>query len=293
MRLLVFGKSGQVSSSLQALANQTNLDLVSIGSSSVNISDLGAVKDAIQSAKPDIVVNPAAYTAVDKAEEQPDLANLVNCTGAGNVAEAASNLDIPVIHLSTDYVFDGEKDSPYTEQDPTNPVSVYGKSKLAGEKEVAKHNPQHIILRTAWVYSPVGRNFLKTMLNLAKGRDQVSVVADQFGNPTSADSIAGAILSIGNALWSGKTAYGTYHFCGPAHTSWAGFAEEIFRASSSIGGPFAEVLPITTSEYPTAAKRPKNSSLDMSKFSSAFSYEQPSLKSSIMKAVSSALQSSA
>ncbi|TIT02925.1 MAG: dTDP-4-dehydrorhamnose reductase, partial [Mesorhizobium sp.] len=178
---------------------------------------------ALEATRPDVVVSAAAYTAVDQAEDEKDLAFAVNATGAGKVAEAAARLGVPVIHLSTDYVFDGAKDGAYVETDATAPLGVYGASKLAGEEAVAAANPRHIILRTAWVYSPFGRNFVKTMLRLAADRDEIAVVADQWGNPTSALDIADAILHAAPKLIDDRNfaAFGVYHLAGEGDTNWS------------------------------------------------------------------------
>ncbi|RUV09947.1 dTDP-4-dehydrorhamnose reductase, partial [Mesorhizobium sp. M7A.T.Ca.TU.009.01.3.1] len=194
MRLVVTGRDGQVAASLlEAGQAAAGVEVIAIGRPQLDLARPDTVIEAIAAAKPDIVVSAAAYTAVDQAEDEPDLAFAVNAAGAGEVAQAASRLGVPVIHLSTDYVFDGTKDAAYVETDATAPRSVYGASKLAGEQAVASANPRHLILRTAWVYSPFGKNFVKTMLRLAADRDEIAVVADQWGNPTSALDIADAI----------------------------------------------------------------------------------------------------
>ncbi|TIM17034.1 MAG: dTDP-4-dehydrorhamnose reductase, partial [Mesorhizobium sp.] len=185
MRLVVTGRDGQVAASLlEAGPAAAGVEVIAIGRPQLDLARPDTVIEAIAAAKPDIVVSAAAYTAVDQAEDEPDLAFAVNAVGAGKVAQAASRLGVPVIHLSTDYVFDGTKDAAYVETDATAPRSVYGASKLAGEQAVASANPHHLILRTAWVYSPFGKNFVKTMLRLAADRDEIAVVADQWGNPT-------------------------------------------------------------------------------------------------------------
>ncbi len=193
--------------------------------------------------QPDLVVSAAAYTAVDQAEDEPDLAHSINAVGAGAVAQAAADIGAPVIHLSTDYVFSGDGEKPYTEDDPTGPHGVYGRTKLDGETAVAAANPRHLILRTAWVYSPFGKNFVKTMLRLAENRDNLSVVADQWGNPTSAIDIADGILRVANRLRADGQfdAFGVYHLAGTGSTNWSTFARAIFEASRNLRGPFAEV----------------------------------------------------
>jgi dTDP-4-dehydrorhamnose reductase len=193
------------------------------------------------------------------------------------VAEAAARLGVPVIHLSTDYVFDGTKDGAYVETDPTAPLGVYGASKLAGEEAVATANPRHLILRTAWVYSPFGNNFVKTMLRLAASRDEISVVADQWGNPTSALDIAEAILHAAARLQTDRNfaAFGVYHLAGGGETNWSGFARHILDTSRAFGGPHASVRDIATSDYPTKARRPANSRLSSAKFAGVFGWQAP------------------
>ncbi|ESY69793.1 MULTISPECIES: dTDP-4-dehydrorhamnose reductase [Mesorhizobium] len=283
MRLVVTGRDGQVAASLLEVGqSRADVEVVAIGRPEFDLARPDIVFDAISAAKPDIVVSAAAYTAVDQAEDEPDLAFAVNATGAGKVAEAAARLGIPVIHLSTDYVFDGSAPGAYVETDATAPLGVYGASKLAGEQAVAAANPRHLILRTAWVYSPFGRNFVKTMLRLAADRDEVSVVADQWGNPTSALDIADAILHAAAMLHRDKdlVAFGTYHLAGTGETNWSGFARHILDTSLAFGGPWARVRDIATMDYPTKARRPANSRLSSAKFASAFGWNAPDWRQS-------------
>ncbi|MFB9983426.1 dTDP-4-dehydrorhamnose reductase [Mesorhizobium kowhaii] len=278
MRLVVTGREGQVATSLlEAGQGRAGVEVVAIGRPELDLANPDTVIDAIAAAKPDIVVSAAAYTAVDQAEDEPDLAFAVNAVGAGKVAEAAAQLGIPVIHLSTDYVFDGSASGAYVETDATAPRSVYGTSKLAGEQAVAAANPRHLILRTAWVYSPFGKNFVKTMLRLAADRDEISVVADQWGNPTSALDIADAILHAAAMLHGDKsfTAFGVYHLAGTGETNWSGFARHILDTSRVSGGPWARVRDIATMDYPTKARRPANSRLSSAKFASVFGWNAP------------------
>ncbi|TPL92817.1 dTDP-4-dehydrorhamnose reductase [Mesorhizobium sp. B2-3-10] len=275
MRLLVTGRDGQVAAGLLAAGQaRAGEEVVAIGRPELDLARPDTIIDVIAGAKPDIVVSAAAYTAVDQAEDEPDLAFAVNATGAGKVAEAAARLGVPVIHLSTDYVFDGTKADAYIETDPTAPLGVYGASKLAGEQAVASANPRHLILRTAWVYSPFGKNFVKTMLRLAADRDEISVVSDQWGNPTSALDIADAILHAAALLHGDKgfAAFGTYHLAGTGETSWSGFARHILDTSRGVGGPWARVRDITTKDYPTKAKRPANSRLNCDKLAATFGW---------------------
>lgn len=288
MRLVVTGREGQVAASLlEAGHARAGVEVIAIGRPELDLANPDTVIDVIAAAKPDIVVSAAAYTAVDQAEDEPDLAFAVNAVGAGKVAQAAARLGVPVIHLSTDYVFDGSKDGAYVETDPTAPLGVYGASKLAGEQAVAAANPRHVILRTAWVYSPFGKNFVKTMLRLAADRDEISVVADQWGNPTSALDIADAILHATAMLHGDKNfgAFGAYHLAGTGETSWSGFARHILDTSRVFGGPWARVRDIATIDYPTKARRPANSRLSTARFAASFGWTAPDWRDSTGKVV--------
>ena len=269
MRMVVTGGTdGQILLSLADRGGAAGHDIVALGRPELDLmGDEEAIVRAVEQARPDVVVSAAAYTAVDKAESERDLAFAINARGAGAVATAAERLGVPVIHISTDYVFDGSKQAPYVESDAPNPVSVYGASKLAGEEAVLAASPNSVILRTAWVYSPFNSNFVKTMLRLASDRDEVGVVADQRGNPTSALDIAEAIIAVANNLVAsdGRDLRGVFHMTGQGEGTWADFAERIFATSASVGGPSASVRPISTADYPTPAKRPGNSRLDSSK----------------------------
>jgi dTDP-4-dehydrorhamnose reductase len=283
VRLVVTGREGQVAASLlEAGLRHAGVEIIAIGRPELDLARPDTIIDAIAAAKPDIVVSAAAYTAVDQAEDEPDLAFAVNAVGAGKVAQAAERLGVPVIHLSTDYVFDGSAPGAYVETDATAPLGVYGASKLAGEQAVAVANPRHLILRTAWVYSPFGRNFVKTMLRLAVDRDEIAVVADQWGNPTCALDVADAILDAA-AMLHGNTsfgAFGTYHLAGTGETNWSGFARHILDTSRAFGGPWARVRDIATMDYPTKAKRPANSRLSSAKFAAAFGWTAPDWRQS-------------
>jgi dTDP-4-dehydrorhamnose reductase len=272
VKVLVTGREGQVARCLAArAADRDDLELVFAARPELDLARPETIGPLVRAVRPDVVVSAAAYTAVDQAEDEPELAFAVNGAGAGEVAKAAASVGAPVIHLSTDYVFDGTLDRPYREDDPTGPQGVYGASKLAGERAVAEANPRHVIMRTAWVYSPFGKNFVKTMLRLAETRDEVSVVADQWGNPTSAGEIAEAILAAVRKVSDRDfEAWGVYHFAGQGRASWADFAEEIFKVSMKRGGPAAHVTRIATSDYPTKARRPANSQLESAKFLRTF-----------------------
>jgi dTDP-4-dehydrorhamnose reductase len=272
MKILVAGRSGQVAQSLAALSTSER-QFITLGRPDLDICDSASIDAAIAAHQPAALINAAAYTAVDKAESEPDLAFAVNETGASNLAAAAHAAGLPIIHISTDYVFAGDTDGFYTEDDPVDPQSVYGRSKLAGERAVAAASPDHVILRTAWIFSPYGHNFLKTMLRLAADRDTVRVVADQWGSPTYAPDIAEGIAAVlDKALTSPSDPSwrGTFHMTAQGSCSWADFAEEIFRQSAEQGGPSAKVERITTAEYPTPAKRPASSRLDNARYGKVF-----------------------
>lgn len=281
MKILVTGREGQVVSSLiEAAADLPGIEIVAVGRPELDLADPASVHAAIAAARPDLVVSAAAYTAVDQAEDEPEIAAAINERGAGAVAEAAAAIGAPVIHLSTDYVFSGDGDRPYGEDDPTGPIGVYGATKLAGEKAVAAANPRHLILRTAWVYSVYGKNFVKTMLRIAADRDILNVVADQWGNPTSAHDIATAILTAAEQMRGDTAQFGTYHLAGTGDTHWAGFAAHVLDTSRTLGGPWAEVRGITTAEYPFKARRPANSRLSIERFRDAFGWVAPDWRES-------------
>lgn len=277
MRIAVTGKTGQVVTSLIEKGAEAGVEIVALGRPELDLADKSSVKAVLTAAVPDIIVSAAAYTAVDKAESEPQAAFAVNADGAGAVAEAAASLDIPVIHLSTDYVFSGDKIDPYVETDATNPVSVYGHSKLEGEKRVAAATANHVILRTAWVYSPFGANFLKTMLRLAETRDHLRVVADQQGTPTNALDIADAVIAIARRLKNDPdpALRGTFHLTGTGEASWAAFAEAIFTGLERRTGKRVTVEHITTADYPTPANRPANSRLSNEKLARVYQLRLP------------------
>lgn len=295
MRILVTGRKGQVALSLAERAHTLSTMVVeTVGRPELDLTRPDSVVDAISRREPDIVVSAAAYTAVDKAEEEADLALAVNAGGARAVARAAAQLGIPVVHLSTDYVFAGDKDGVYFEDDPVDPQSAYGRTKLAGELAVAEANPKHVILRTAWVYSPFGNNFVKTMLALAQTRTSIGVVSDQIGNPTSAHDIADGILHIARALTAMPSAdkFGIFHLAGTGTTSWAGFAENVFLESRSAGGPVATVQRIAAAEYPTKAKRAASSRLSAQKLARIYGWRAPDWRLSCADVVRRLVQES-
>lgn len=265
MRLCVTGHHGQVASALRALHGRDGLEIVTLGRPDLDLAAADNALALMERLRPDILVSAAAYTAVDLAETEPDEARRVNAEGPGKLAAAAASLSIPVLHLSTDYVFDGRKTTPYHEADPTGPTGIYGATKLAGELAVQAANPRHVILRTAWVYSHEGKNFVRTMLRLAESRPDLGVVSDQFGCPSYAPDIAEALVPIAARVKNaplGDPAFGVFHMAGGGDTSWAGFASAVFAHARRLGLPSAEVRPIATADYPTPATRPANSRLD-------------------------------
>ncbi|WP_421913893.1 dTDP-4-dehydrorhamnose reductase [Mesorhizobium sp.] len=288
MRIVVTGREGQVARSLLEVAQgRPGMEVIAIGRPELDLLRPDTVAEALEASRPDLVVSAAAYTAVDQAEDEPETAFAVNAVGAGKIAEATARLGIPIIHVSTDYVFDGKAERPYVETDPTAPCSVYGASKLAGEQAVIAANPRHLILRTAWVYSPFGKNFVKTMLRLAGDRDEIAVVADQWGNPTSALDIADAILRVASVLEGNKdfASFGAYHLAGTGETSWSGFARHILDTSRVSGGPWARVRDIATMDYPTKARRPASSRLSTAKFAGVFGAAAPGWRDSMERVV--------
>ncbi|MGN6848884.1 MAG: dTDP-4-dehydrorhamnose reductase [Sphingomicrobium sp.] len=287
-RLLVTGREGQVARSLVERARGSDVEIVPLGRSKLDLTaPEETIISAIAAARPDGVVSAAAYTQVDKAESEPEFAFAVNEAGARAVARAAHKLRVPLIHLSTDYVFNGTKEGAYVEGDPPEPTGVYGASKLAGEQAVLAEHENSVILRTAWVYSPFGSNFVKTMLRLAGDRKEITVVSDQRGNPTSALDIADGVLTIAANLLAGSdpAQRGIFHMTATGDASWAEFAEAIFAASADAGGPTAFVRPITTADYPTPAKRPANSRLDCAKLERVHCVRLPSWRSSLPQLV--------
>jgi dTDP-4-dehydrorhamnose reductase len=285
LRIYVFGAEGQVARSLREAAAKWPEFIVGYGARpDVDILRPEQVERALADFVPDIVVNPAAYTAVDRAESEPELAFETNRDGAGNVAQAAQRLNIPVIHLSTDYVFDGRKKSAYLETDPVGPRCVYGRSKLAGERKVASANSRHIILRTAWVYAPFGSNFVRTVLRLTAERDRLRVVDDQIGCPTYAPDIAEAILAIaskiGTSGWRDSFA-GITHLAGPDEITWCNFARQIIGIAKTKGCRDVGVDAIMSVEYPTPAERPANSRMCCDRLADVFDVRLPPLQSSL------------
>jgi dTDP-4-dehydrorhamnose reductase len=284
IRIAVTGRQGQVARALTEAGPALGVETVTLGRPQLDLAVPETVRPALKAAAPDIVVNAAAYTAVDQAEREPEIANSINGIGAGVVAEAARALGLPIIHLSTDYVFDGCKTSAYVEEDFVAPGSVYGASKLAGEQAVTAATDEHVILRTAWVYAPYGKNFVRTMLALAESRDEVRVVADQYGCPTYAPDIANAVIRIARNLLkspSDPLLRGVFHFAGRGPTNWADFAAAIFAYLTSKGLKKPALTYITSADYPTPAKRPLNSRLNCAKLAHVHGVESPSWRDSL------------
>lgn len=253
MRLLVFGQTGQVARALAGQAPQARF----LSRAAADLTDPAAVSAAIMAQRPDAVINAAAHTAVDRAETEEPLAMAVNATAPAAMARTCADLGVPLVHLSSDYVFDGSGSAPWRPGDPTAPLGAYGRSKLAGEVAVRAAGCAHVILRTSWVFSPDGSNFVRTMLRLGAERSHLRVVSDQIGGPTPADDIAATCMALARALCDGAPG-GTYHYAGAPATSWAGFARETF----AMAGMAVTVTDIVTADYPTPARRPLNSRLD-------------------------------
>ena len=281
VRILVTGREGQVARSLAERGGRH--ELIFAARPVFDLSDSHSIARAIESARPNLVISAAAYTAVDQAEDEPELAMAINGEAPGHIGRAAASVGAPVLHLSTDYVFDGSGERAWREDDATGPIGVYGRTKLAGEEALAASGAAYAIVRTAWVYSPFGNNFVKTMLRLAESRDSLNVVDDQYGNPTSALDIADALLAVADR-WAGAPGHrqnAVYHFAGTGSTSWDDFARAIFDSSRKRGGPTCEVSGISSSEHPTKAQRPSNSRLDSVKFADTFGHIAPRWQDSL------------
>ena len=288
MRMVVTGREGQIVRALAERASGTEIEIIALGRPQLDLAGpRNDIVAAIIGTRPDIIVSAAAYTQVDKAETDSELAFAVNEKGSKAVAGAARETGVPLIHLSTDYVFDGLKPTPYVEEDHPRPNGVYGASKLAGEQAVLAEHANTVVLRTAWVYSPFGANFVKTMLRLAGDREEIGVVADQRGNPSSALDIADGIIAVArNLVASGDEAQrGVFHMAGAGEATWADFAEGIFASSGGRGGPTAVVRRIDTSDYPTPARRPANSRLDCKKLAGVHGVELPDWHNSVDEVV--------
>ena len=273
--ILVFGADGQLGRALAAAAADASVHLTGLSRREGDITQPAAVAAAIERHSPRILVNAAGYTRVDDAESEPEAALAANATGAKVLADLAAKADLPLVHISTDYVFDGSKPTAYTEEDPVSPIGAYGRSKALGEAAVRAAAPRHLVLRPAWLYSDRGRNFLTTILRLARERPELRVVADQRGSPTAAADLAAAIIAVAPRLLAADAPYGLYNLAGAGETTWHGFAERIVARQSARTGLKPRVVPIATADYPTPASRPANSVLDSGKFQAAFGVVLP------------------
>ncbi|MGI2065093.1 dTDP-4-dehydrorhamnose reductase [Shewanella sp. MF08487] len=273
MKILVTGSNGQVGRCLvKQLSQMPEIEFLAVDRAQLDITEGSAVAKLVNEFKPYAIINAAAYTAVDKAEQELELSYIINSDGPLFLAQAAHAVGAVMLHISTDYVFAGNKEGEYLETDVTEPQGVYGKSKLAGELAVAAACPRHIILRTAWVFCETGNNFVKTMLRLAQSRDELAVVADQFGGPTYAGDIANALIVMAKGISEGNQSFGIYHYSGLPYVSWHQFACDIFKQAKSQALLDKEmcVNAITSDQYPTLAKRPANSTLDCRKIEQTF-----------------------
>lgn len=273
MRALVFGSTGQVARELRRAATELGIEAHFLDRAAADLADPVACAAAVRAASADVVLNAAAYTAVDRAEDEPQLADRINGETPGAIATACDEKGVPFLHVSTDYVFDGTPGRAWRETDPTGPLGAYGRSKLAGEQAVIAACPDHVILRTAWVFSAHGANFVKTMLKVGKERPEMRVVGDQLGCPTAAADIAGALWTIAEDWGRGRGRAGIFHYAGAPAISWAGFAREIFARTDWSERP--EVTEIATADWPTKAVRPANSVLDCSAIEAAYGIAQP------------------
>ena len=287
MIILVLGCNGQLGKCLFDQLKNSSHEVIFTSREQIDISDFELTKNRILEISPNVIINAIAYTEVDKAEENQEMADLINHLAVGNLANICSRADISLIHISTDYVFDGLSDRPYIEYDQLNPQGVYGLTKLNGELAIKSSACKHIIIRTAWVFSEYGNNFLKTMLQLGLERNELNIVADQIGCPTYAQDLAKAILAILQRLSSVENIFGIYHFVGKVGCSWADFAEDIFREAinQDIMKTMPKVSRITTADFPTLAKRPMQSQLNCAKFQDVFGINSPNYKDGIYKAL--------
>jgi dTDP-4-dehydrorhamnose reductase len=280
LRFVVTGTTGKIARSLVASAAAAGVEVQAVGRPSLDLADLDSLASAIDVAQPDVLVSAAGYTDVEGAESEPDLATAINVHGAEALAGCARRLGIPIIHLSSSYVYDGRRSAPYREGDPTEPLGTYGRTKLLGERAVARVHPEHVNLRLSWIYSQFGRNFVTAMLRQAEQSSSVRVVGDQIGNPTSAADVASAIIAVGRNLVLGRPrheSYGTFHLSAPDIITPVAFADAIFAKSAKCGGPAATVIPITRAEYTSKLERPANAALDSTKIAQVHGISLPTL----------------
>ncbi|MBI5237575.1 MAG: dTDP-4-dehydrorhamnose reductase [Deltaproteobacteria bacterium] len=282
-KILLTGSAGQLGTDLLRLLKNEGMGVAPFTLRTLDITDKEKVSEAVRNERPSIIINCAAYTHVDKAEIEKDSAFAVNRDGAAHLAEAASMMDAPIIHISTDYVFDGMKSTPYIESDRTNPLGVYGESKFAGEEAVLRLNKRHIIIRSSWLYGAGGHNFVKTILKQAKERESLRVVYDQTGTPTWTEDLARAIIAAVRAAAKGNAPYGIYHYADEGVASWYDFALSIVEEARGMGEELCckTIAPILTSEYPTPAKRPPYSVFDKGKIKKTFNMTIPHWKASL------------
>ena len=275
MKVLLLGQHGQVSQELQRVLQGAG-ELTVLGREQLDLAQPALIRQHVQNLRPELIINAAAHTAVDQAESEPELALAINAMAPGILAETAAELDVPLVHYSTDYVFDGNHTAPYRESDATHPLSVYGRSKLAGEQAIQAVGGMHLILRTSWVYSQHGKNFLLTMQRLLQERESLSVVNDQIGAPTWAGTIAQATAQLIEQWRSGQAGpWGVYHLTAQGETSWFGFASAIATHLRNQGKRVATLQPIPSSAYPTPARRPLNSRLDCSRLQQDWHVQLP------------------
>ncbi len=273
--LLVIGAAGQLASALAEAKPPLGCILACVGRPRADVTSPSSLKAVLGELRPRIVINTAAYTAVDRAERERDAAFAVNARGVASLAALCAARETPLIHISTDYVFDGRQTSPYREDDPVGPLNVYGASKLAGEDAVRACHPRHLILRTSWLYSASGANFFTTMLRLARERDEVAVVDDQRGSPTYAGDLARAMMAAAAGVLAGEQPWGTYHVSASGETSWHGFAAEIFARAAARGLRTPQLKAISSAEYGAPAARPAYSVLDARRFATLFRHPMP------------------
>jgi len=292
-RVLVIGRTGQVATALAAVC--TPFELVFRGRPEADLTDPASLARALEEVAPDLVINAAAYTAVDRAESEPELARAVNADGAGALARLCARAGAPLIHLSTDYVFAGDATGPYPPDAPVAPQGAYGRSKAAGEAEVRAGQSRHLIVRTAWVYAARGNNFLNTMLRLAGERDRLTIVDDQSGAPTYAADIAVALCRIAEKVLADPEVapWGTYHLTNAGETTWFGFAREIFAIAAAHGRTVPQIVPVTTAEFPTPARRPAYSVLDTTATTRAFGVAMPDWRDALRRCLEARLTATA
>lgn len=285
MKVLVTGSTGQLALDLVPLLERGGHTVIGFDSRALDITDAERVGFEAARLRPGCIINTAAYTKVDLAEKERERAFAVNRDGARNLARAAASIGAPLVHISTDFVFDGRKATPYDEEDPPGPLGVYGESKLAGEEEILKLLPEHYIIRTSWLYGARGSNFVKTILRLANDRDAIRVVYDQAGTPTWAGDLAASIVTVVDAIEAGTLDYGIYHYSNEGIASWYDFAEAVVEESRRMGASLRcrTIEPVRTSEYPTPAKRPAYSVLDKQKIKKTFGVRIPHWRASLVK----------